>query len=374
MRERSRRADAVLVVTDEMEVGGSQRQIVHLLRGLKRAGRQPQLLYFRRESFLVEQLRAEGIPVSRIDKRGAIDIGFLHRLRRFLAHGRFDLVHAFSITAEMWVRLALLGLPQTRLVSSIRGLSLDTPAWQWRAKRWVMAGSAAVISNSAAGADAIAARCSFPRARIEVIPNGVEFGPAPGPAERAAARQRYGLAARPLLLFVGRLVEAKNLPLLLQALARLPAALRPLTWLAGEGPERARLESLRSALALDADVVLLGERSDTAELMRAADLLVLPSREEGLSNVLLEAMAAALPVVASDAGGSPELVADGRSGLLFPNGDVEALGDALTRLLTDPVLRAQMGSAARTRIEREFAIDTLVQRSLDRYDRCLESP
>jgi glycosyltransferase involved in cell wall biosynthesis len=79
-------------------------------------------------------------------------------------------------------------------------------------------------------------------------------------------------------------------------------------------------------------------------------------------------------VVASDAGGSPELVADGRSGLLFPNGDVEALGDALTRLLTDPVLRAQMGSAARTRIEREFAIDTLVQRSLDRYDRCLESP
>jgi glycosyltransferase involved in cell wall biosynthesis len=125
---------------------------------------------------------------------------------------------------------------------------------------------------------------------------------------------------------------------------------------------------------LDADVVLLGERSDTAELMRAADLLVLPSREEGLSNVLLEAMAAALPVVASDAGGSPELVADGRSGLLFPNGDVEALGDALTRLLTEPVLRAQMGSAARTRIEREFAIDTLVQRSLDRYDRCLESP
>ena len=86
MRERQRRADAVLLVTDEMEVGGSQRQIVHLLRGLKRAGRQPQLLYFRRESFLVEQLRAEGIPVSRIDKRGAI-------VKRYVGEPDFAALH-----------------------------------------------------------------------------------------------------------------------------------------------------------------------------------------------------------------------------------------------------------------------------------------
>lgn len=366
------RAERVLVVTDEMEVGGSQRQIVHLLRGIKQAGRQPQLLYFRKDSFLVEQLQSDGVPVARIDKRGALDLRFAAQLRAFLKRGRFDLVHCFSITAEMWVRLALIGIGHTRLVSSVRGLSLQMPDWQWRAKRWVLAGSAAVISNSRAGAELVAQRCRLPSARIEVVPNGVEAAEAPVPEARAAARREFGLGERPLLLFVGRLVEEKNLPLLLSALARLPTAKRPLTWLAGEGPMRPRLEAQRAEFGLDADVVLLGERSDTARLMAAADVLVLPSREEGLSNVILEAMAAALPVLASDAGGSPELIDHDRSGLLFPSGDVDALAAALQRLLEDPSLRQQLGAAARARIEAEFAISRLIERSLAVYDRCLE--
>ncbi|MCG6118440.1 MAG: glycosyltransferase [Aquimonas sp.] len=366
------RAESVLVVSDEMEVGGSQRQIVHLLRGLKRRGRRPALLYFRRPSFLVEQVVAEDVPVARIDKRGAIDLRFLRALRRFLREGRFDVVHCFSITAEMWVRLTLIGLPGTRLVSSVRGLSTTLPGWQWRAKRWVLRGSAAVISNSRAGADYVARRCGLDPAGIEVVPNGVEFGPLPGTAQRAAVREALGLDARPLLLFVGRLVPEKNLPLLLQALARLPAAQRPLAWLAGEGPERPTLLQQCAELGLQDDIVLLGERDDTGALMAAADLLVLPSREEGLSNVLLEAMAAGLPVLASDAGGSPELVEDGVCGLLFRSGDLDALVAALRRLLEDPALRRLMGAEGRARVEREYAVERMVERSLAIYDRCLQ--
>src|SRR6185312_7048829 len=125
-------------------------------------------------------------------------------------------------------------------------------------------------------------------------------------------------------LFVGRLVPEKNLALLLDAMAQVPAAHRPLLLLAGDGPLRGALAERIGALELGADVRLLGERRDAQGLMQLADFLVLPSREEGLSNVLLEAMAAGCAALASDAGGNPELVEHEASGLLFPSGDAPA--------------------------------------------------
>ena len=187
------RAERVLVVTDEMEVGGSQRQIVHLLRGLHARGRHAELLYFRERSHLVDALEADGVPVHRIDKRGAIDPAFVLRLQRFLRAGRFDVVHAFSITAELWVRLVLPFVPGLRLVSSVRGLGLAGPDWHWRAKRWIVKGSSAVISNTRAGAELVAQRCAVPVHGIDIVPNGLELPPLPA----AAAVAGPALAATP---------------------------------------------------------------------------------------------------------------------------------------------------------------------------------
>lgn len=369
------RAERVLVVTDEMEVGGSQRQIVHLLRGLRARGRHAELLYFRERSHLVDALEADGVPVHRIDKRGAVDPAFVWRLRRFLRAGRFDVVHAFSITAELWVRLVLPLVPGLRLVSSVRGLGLNGPDWHWRAKRWIVQGSSAVISNTRAGAELVARRCRVPVQGIDIVPNGLELPPMPAQAERLAVRRDLGLAdAALLLLFVGRLVPEKNLPLLLDALSRLPPAQRPLLWLAGEGPERRRIEADVARLGLADGVRLLGERSDTRRLMQAADLLVLPSREEGLSNVLLEAMGSGLPVIATAVGGSPELIDDRVTGRLLPSDDAAALASTIAALAADAGERRRLADAARAQAEARFTLGAMVDHTARIYDRCIDAP
>lgn len=367
------RAERVLVVTDEMEVGGSQRQIVHLLRGLRQQGRAAELLYFRKPSHLLEHLQAAGVPVHRIKKSGAIDPIFIWRLAGFLRRGRYDVVHAFSITAELWVRLLLPITRGLRLVSSIRGLSLIGPAWHWRAKRWILGGSSAVISNSQAGASLVAERCDVPQKAIDVVPNGLELPPSPSAVRRQVARRELAVPGdQVLMLFVGRLVPEKNLPFALEALMQIPEFRRPWLWLAGDGPERARITLDIERLGLTTNVRLLGERSDTLSLMQAADFLVLPSSEEGLSNVILEAMGSALPVIATAVGGSPELIEDAVNGRLLPSGDVGALSEAIEQLTSDVAERARLGRAARDHAEAHFAVSAMVERTAAVYDRCMD--
>ena len=363
----------ILVMTDEMEVGGSQRQIVHLLRGLKARGHEVSLLYFRKQSFLLDAVRAEGIAVQQIDKRKPIDLRFVWALLRFLQRGRFDVVHCFSITAELWTRLVMPLLWGTRFISSVRGLGLDFPDWHWRAKGWVMRGSDAVISNSRAGAELMQARCGFPAHRIDVVHNGAALAMDISTASRESAREKLGwdAPARLRLLFVGRLVYNKNVRMLLLALARLPSERRPLTWIAGFGPDRGDLLILRERLELSDDVRFLDERDDTADLMLAADLLVLPSREEGLSNVIIEAMGSGLPIIATAVGGTPELIRDGENGLLIPNEDDHALAVALQRLIDDAALRDRLAAQARADALAGFSLDAMVDHSLSIYRRCL---
>ena len=111
----------VLIVTDEMEVGGSQRQITNLLTSIDQSNIEPVLLYFREHSFLVDQIKASDVRVEYLPKNGKVDPGFLFSLIRFLKEERFDVIHAYSFTAELWIALARLAAGRASLISSIRG-------------------------------------------------------------------------------------------------------------------------------------------------------------------------------------------------------------------------------------------------------------
>jgi glycosyltransferase involved in cell wall biosynthesis len=362
----------VLVVSDEMEVGGSQRQIASLLRALPREQCHVELAYFRRPSFLVDDIAHAGIAVHRIDKRGRVAPAFLLRLARFLRNGRFDVVHCFSFTAELWVRLALLLAPGAVMVASMRDMGHGLTPLQWRIKRLVCRSARAVISNSARAAERIGALLG-PARPVHVIANGIDV-PAPlAPEERRALRAEMGAGDdRAVALFVGRLAHQKNVELLLTALAALPPARRPRTALAGSGPLRETLQARVGELGLACDVRFLGERRDARELMQAADFLVLPSRDEGLSNVVLEAMAAGRPVLATRVGGNAELVEDGTSGVLVDCGDAAALATALDRLVGDPDWRGRLGSAARARVIDRYSPAVLARETLAVYRQCME--
>lgn len=366
------RPTRVLVVSDEMEVGGSQRQIAHLLAGLDRSRWQAELLYFRNRSFLAERLAEAGIRVHELPKRGRIDPRFVLRLVALLRRGRYDIVHCYSLTAELWVRAVLPLLPRCAFIASVRGLCLHHTRRQWRLKRWIVRRADAVIANARAGARIAAERTCLPLGRISLVPNGVEVPASLAPERRAHERDALGIPrGRCCGVFVGRFVAVKNIPLLLDALAQVAPAQRPFLLFAGDGPQAAALRAQATRLGLGADVAFLGERDDAHALMQCADFLVLCSREEGLSNVLLEAMAAGCAPLASAVGGNPELIEHERNGLLFPSGDTTALATALARLAGDGALRARLGAAARDDAENGYAIEEMVRRTEAVYARVL---
>lgn len=368
-------ARRLLVVSDEMEVGGSQRQISYLLGSLDRSRWQPELLFFRNESFMVRDLRAQGIPVHHLRKRGRFDLGFVLRYATLLRRGRYDLVHAYSLTAELWTAVARLLVRQAPpQVSSVRNLHLNKSPLFWGLKRFAIRRSAAVIANAQAAAATAALKVKVPLARFDFVPNGILPTQPLAAVERAQLRHALGVPeGRIFGLFVGRLVKQKNLSCLVRALAALPAGERPWIALAGRGPLKGDIQDLREAAGLHNDMRFLGERSDAVMLMQAADFLVLPSLHEGMPNVVMEAMSVGCPVVASEVGGNPELIEHGVSGLLFPSDDSDALAAHLRRLTTEPSLRARLSNESAARIQNRYSIAQLVAATVAVYERCLRA-
>lgn len=175
---------------------------------------------------------------------------------------------------------------------------------------------------------------------------------------------------------VGRMLTVKAQPLLarafVQALNAQPVLRQTLRLvLVGEGPLRAACRAILAAAGLEDLAWLPGERNDIAQIMRGLDLFVLPSLAEGISNTVLEAMASALPVIATDVGGNADLVADGESGQIVPPGDVDALAQALLGWATQPARRLAAGAVGRQRVESRFSLPAMVGNYRALYERLL---
>lgn len=197
--------------------------------------------------------------------------------------------------------------------------------------------------------------------RIISLTNGVDATRPP--------RSRHDLHDPACVLYVGRLHPQKALDTLLRAFAHLRAQLsRPVVLrLVGEGPAHADLRALAADLGITDAVDFAGPHDDVAHQLDRADTFVLPSRVEGLSNALLEAMANGLPVVVSDIPGNRTVIEDGRNGLVAPVDDPPRLADALERLLSDVGLRERLGRAGRRTIEQTYALDTVAAQYVELY-------
>jgi sugar transferase (PEP-CTERM/EpsH1 system associated) len=199
-----------------------------------------------------------------------------------------------------------------------------------------------------------------PASKVRTIHNGVDTRRFQ-PGDPSAARRALGLPADcPIAGTVGRLDPVKDQAGLIRAFALATRERPALLVIAGEGPCRAELETLTRSLGLEERVRLLGERDDVPTLLQALDCFVLPSLGEGISNAILEAMAAGLPVIATLVGGNGELVQGGVTGTLVEPRDAEALAGALAAYFRDPDLARAHGAAGRLRAEREFSLERML--------------
>ncbi len=304
-------------------------------------------------------------------------------LRRWLLQHRPDILHinapAYPGLESCRAAVIAAALTQTPVV----GMFVHTQA---TARRWPAIEEAAfdqligkyldtVLVASSASADALVYRRGFPRRQITCIPNGVVV-PSLSHACSAMERRALGLPEEGMLIgVVGRLDTNKGQGYLLEAAAIVRRQIEDVhVVVVGEGPCESQYREQATRLGLADGAIFTGYRRDVLELMRAFDILVMPTVDyEALGYVLLEAMSVGVPVIGTRVGGIPEIVHHGLTGLLVPPHDVPELAGALLRLLSDPVERRRLGQAARTRIEADFSMDTMVARTLKHYIQLLDA-
>jgi len=212
----------------------------------------------------------------------------------------------------------------------------------------------------------------FPPQRVQRMVNGIDVAMFRPQSKKGMAKEALGLGDKTVALFVGRLAPQKALPVLFQALRKAAEACPELHLvLLGDGPERPALERLAGELAIESKVIFVGNVSDVRGYLDAADIFVLPSEAEGISNALLEAMAAGLACIATSVGGSPEVLDNGSCGILLPPNRPDLLAEALASLVHDRDEAARLGWRARERILAHYSFDVVDRQYRLLYDRLL---
>jgi glycosyltransferase involved in cell wall biosynthesis len=345
-------------ITD-LDAGGAERALVQIVTRLDRARFESFVFCLSGEGELARPLREAGITVVCLGAQKRNGLSVVWRLSRLLSKLRPTILQTFLFHANIAGRLAGKAARVPIIVSGIRVAEKrgSLRLWVDRATDWMVSRHVCVSQDVAAFS---AARGGLPIRKIQVIPNGVDasvFADAP-PADLG----QFGIPpGSRTVLFVGRLDPQKG-PFVLMAAARelLPRHGDLHVLLVGDGPLAENLRKWIARENLSDRVHLAGRRNDVAPLMRAAEIFVLPSLWEGLPNVILEAMAAGIPVVASRVEGISDLLIDDRTGLIVPPNSAPDLVEAIGRLLADPQHAHQMGHSAQQYVRTEFAWEGVV--------------
>ena len=327
------------------EHGGAEAFFTRLVLALDRAGLE-QRVVMRRHAGRAATLRSGGIEPVELSFGGALDFFTARGLRREIAAFRADVVLTWMSRAS-------------RLCPAGRFIHVGRLGGYYDLKYYRRCGH--LIANTRAIVDYMV-RSGWPAERAHHLPNFASAATAP-PVPRKALTTP---AEAPLLLALGRLHANKAFDVLIEALTKVPEAW---LWLAGEGKLRGELEALAARLGVAPRIRFLGWREDVAGLLAAADMLICPSRHEPLGNVVIEAWAQGVPVIAAASAGPRELISPEENGLVVPIDDSGALAREIRRLLADRGLATRLVAGGRRTYEGEYSEATVVARYLDFFER-----
>lgn len=350
---------------------GAESMMITLAAALGREGHNPVVGVFadsrRPHIEAAEEAHRRGLVVEKVPCRGRWDWAAVGHARRILKRHGVDVLHTHGYKADLY-GYAAAWQRRTALVSTCHN---------WPDRRPLMRAYAALdrillrrFNGVAAASEPVAEVLRDWGVAASALPNGVEM--ARFRDANPALRLEMAPGCRRLAGFVGRLVPGKGGAVLLEA-ARTVITARPDTAFVfvGDGPCRREWESLAGQLGIARNVIFAGVRNDMANVYASLDMLVLPSFEEALPMTVLEAMAAARPVVATPVGSVPRAVLAGVTGLLVAPGDAAGLARTVLQLLDNPELAVRLGRQARDHVERNFSSETMAAAYLQLYERAL---
>ena len=361
----------ILHIIPTLDRSGAEKQLVLLAGGLPRDEFEVHVFALTRGGPLATDLAQQRIPLTVIGKAWKFDPLACYQLRREIARLKPDLVHTWMFTANAYGRAAALSAGVRNIVASERCVD---PWKQWHhlaIDRYLAHRTAAIVVNSRGVQEFYCAQ-GLPASKFRLIYNGI--GPAPAsPVRREQLLGELGLPRESRIIgAVGRLWPQKRIKDLIWATDLLKVIRDDVHLLViGDGPQRQAFERYRRLCHIEDKVHFLGARDDVPRLMPHFDLLWLASGYEGLPNVIMEAMACAIPVVATDIWGNRELVVHGETGYLVPVGDRAGLARYANKILDDRELARRLGEGGRERIAAEFTIRTMVERHAALYRKIL---
>ena len=364
----------VLHIIDSLHLGGAQEVVLNLATcGSERFHHEVATLHG--HGVYWDRLKEAGIRVFSLSPHKYLPLYFASIPWRILC-GRYDIVHCHLIPSN------IIAKPLAALCGASVIINHDHTNDSYRAEnrlllavdRFTNRFARHIIPVSASCRDFLMEYESIEPKRITLIPNAIDLRRfTPGSTTKAEARQKLGVKPGvPVLAGVGRLNPQKNFALFLEVAARLAQRFPDLHFLlAGDGPEEKMLRAKASALGIADRVVFSGYVADSRLVYLAADVLLMPSRFEGLPMTLLEAMAMGLPVVASRLDGIAEVIDDPDDGLLAPPDNADLFVDHVTALISNRELAMGIAKKARAKIERRFSVERLTAAVESIYDRHL---
>jgi len=350
------------------ELAGTQRFLVELLRRMDRRKFEPVVFSTRPEGELLPAIRAMDVPVH--------EFGTGRYLLAPATLKGLSGAASFLRREQVDVLCCMLGI--TTLFGPFVGRAARVPVVvnsQRNMGYWLRGGSRGwmygyvsrrmvdgIIVNSSAAAGELRERFGVPAGRVHDIGAGIDVDGIGAAEPSEDMRRSLGLEGLRVVGCVAKLSRVKNHALFLRAAARVSAGRHDVVFLiVGDGALRGELEELAGWLNLSGRVFFLGERADVPAILKLMDVFVLPSTSEGLPNALMEAMAAGVPVVATNVGGVPELVTNGVTGRLVGPQDEQGMERAIAELLDDPGKASEMGRAGHDRVRRDYDISVSVQ-------------
>lgn len=313
-------------------------------------------IYYDDNSVYANRLAKAGIKITRLKIKRKYSMIALWKTIKIVRQGRYTIVFAQLFPTTLYVALASLFLPHVTFI--LRETSSYTRRRKYRFlkifDRFIYSRYKTIICVDKAVEAALRKWVTQVTGKTKVIEKGISL-----PTVKGKCSKSYDV------VFVGRLVQAKGIDILLDALAKIePHQTVKNAIIVGDGPLISSLRKKAVSLRISHMVTFLGERHDVSQLLQMSRVFVLPSRWEGTPSALLEAMATGLPVVASAVGGITQVIDNGIDGLLVPPEDAQFLGSAIEKALSDKQLAHKLSKNARKKVEQKFSIKHYTDRLL----------